>query len=294
MSALVTPTTVTEPGLYDLPADVYHRDPVPAELGGSLSFSGAKLLLAPSCPAKFAYYRENGRPGKRAYDFGHAAHKEVLGIGPEIVVVEADEWRTKAAKDERAAAYAAGKVPLLRDEWATVRAMAQSLREHPWASKLLTDGRPEQAAFWQDAASGGVWRRCMYDWLRNPGKDRMLVTDYKTTAEGGAHPTVFGQSAAKFGYHQQASYYLDGIEALSLADDAVFLFVVQEKVPPYLVSVAELDTNALRIGRERNHRALEIYAECQSSGVWPAYANDVALVSLPRWAETQHDQEMYS
>ena len=32
-------------GVYDIPEDLYHRDPVP---GGSLSCSGAKKLLPPS------------------------------------------------------------------------------------------------------------------------------------------------------------------------------------------------------------------------------------------------------
>jgi hypothetical protein len=50
------PALITEPGVYDIAEDHYHADPVP---GGSLSNSGAKKLLPPSCPAKFAYEREH-------------------------------------------------------------------------------------------------------------------------------------------------------------------------------------------------------------------------------------------
>jgi len=46
MTAVVDQVLITEPGVYALPADVYHADPV---AGGSLSSSGAKKLLA--CPA---------------------------------------------------------------------------------------------------------------------------------------------------------------------------------------------------------------------------------------------------
>lgn len=42
-----TTWTITEPGVYDLPAEVYHADPVE---GGSLSSTGARKLLPPSCP----------------------------------------------------------------------------------------------------------------------------------------------------------------------------------------------------------------------------------------------------
>ena len=43
-----------ELGVYDLPAAAYHRDPVE---GGSLSASGAKKLMPPSCPALFKAWR---------------------------------------------------------------------------------------------------------------------------------------------------------------------------------------------------------------------------------------------
>jgi hypothetical protein len=50
MTATLDRTVITQPGVYDLPADVYHADPVPPELGGSLSSSGAKLLLPRPAP----------------------------------------------------------------------------------------------------------------------------------------------------------------------------------------------------------------------------------------------------
>ncbi|MGW9447058.1 hypothetical protein, partial [Bacillus mobilis] len=52
-----TLSAITRPGVYDgIPEAVYHRDPVP---GGSLSSSGARKLLAPSCPALFKYDQEH-------------------------------------------------------------------------------------------------------------------------------------------------------------------------------------------------------------------------------------------
>lgn len=77
MTALAAePLAVTEPGVYDdMPEHVYLADPVP---GGSLSFSGAKALLPPSCPALYRHQRDHGRPPKPAFDFGHAVHSMVL------------------------------------------------------------------------------------------------------------------------------------------------------------------------------------------------------------------------
>src|SRR5690606_6451240 len=126
---------VTEPGIYDIDVDDYHRDPVP---GGSLSSSGARDLLPPSCPAKFRYDRDNPGPtSKRHFDLGHAAHKLVLGVGAPLVVIEADSYRTKAAQEQQKAAHLAGHVPLLEHEHEQVQAMAAAIREHPIAGPLF-------------------------------------------------------------------------------------------------------------------------------------------------------------
>jgi hypothetical protein len=276
-------------GVYSMDPAEYFADPVPADQGGSLSCSGAKRLLPPNCPALFDYERRNGgRPNKDAFDFGHAAHEFVLGIGAGIIPVDAPDWRTKAAREAKAAAYAAGLVPLLLDDMEVVKAMAEAIRAHPIAAALLNpeNGKPEQALFRQDEKEG-VWLRSMLDWLPDAGDGRMIVPDYKTTTS--AAPERFRKSFADFGYHQQAAFYTDMVLALDLAEEAAFVFIAQEKSPPYLVSVFEPDAVALRIGRELNREAIDLYAACQSSGVWPGYSSEVELISLPEWAVYSHN-----
>jgi hypothetical protein len=265
---------ITVPGAYDIPADVYHADPVP---GGSLSSSGARKIL--DSPARYKYEREHAIHST-AFDIGHAAHKLVLGVGPETVVIDAQDWRTKAAKEARDEAYAAGYVPLLLADWRRVEAMAAAIQEHPLARAIFstpTGAHVEQTLIWRDGDTG-VWRRAMLDWRRE-----RIVVDFKTAVS--ASPASFAKSVANFGYHQQDAWYRDGVAALGLANDPAFLFVVQEKEPPYLVAVYDLDDEALRVGRERNRRALERYRDCVESGVWPGYSTDIETITLPRWAE---------
>lgn len=275
-------TEITMPGVYNLTSEEYHADPVPERLGGSLSASGAKKLLPPNCPAIFDYERHHGRAPKTAFDFGHAAHELVLGVGAGLVAVDATDWRTKAAKEAKEAAYADGKVPLLAADVQVVEAMAEAIQAHPIAAALLNpeNGKPEQALLRQDEQEG-VWLRSMLDWLPNSGVGRMIVPDYKTCVS--AAPERFRKAAADFGYHQQAAWYVGMVLALGLAEDAAFVFVCQEKTPPYLVSVFEPDAQALRVGRAMNREAIDIYAECESSGVWPGYSQEVELLSLPPW-----------
>jgi hypothetical protein len=268
---------VTAPGLYPKFDELaYHRDP-------ALSASGAKRLLPPNCPALFKHDRDNGgRPNKRAFDVGHAAHAAVLGVGLELVVVDADNWMTKAAKAERDAAYAEGKCPILAKEKAAVDAMALEIRRHPRASALLDPdhGRPEVSVFWEDKQRG-IDRRARFDWLPDTDGGELLVADYKTTAS--AEPRAFARSVFSFGYDIQAVFYTDAVRAAELAQDVTFVFIAQETTAPYLITVHELDFASLALGRARVDEACAVFRECTETSTWPGYSDDIELIGPPAW-----------
>jgi hypothetical protein len=295
MSAAVAPVEITEPGVYDLPFDVYLADPVP---GGSLSTSGAKTLLN-ACPAIFDYERTHGRPDKAAFDVGHAAHSEVLGSGVEIAVIPDDtlsangSTNTKAAQAFIAEARLRGAVPIKSDVAADVKAMAAALRAHPIAGKLLDPdrGTPEQSLFWTDERTG-VWRRARLDALPHPAVGRMIIADYKSCVS--AHPRACEKAIANYGYNMQGAAYCDAVKAVGLAEDAALLLIFQETSAPYLISVVEMTANNLRIGAERNARAIDIFKRCTETNHWPAYVEGIELVDAPFWAERQHEEEMAS
>lgn len=279
-------TEITEPGLHpDLSAEEYHAQRT------SLSSTGARRIL--QAPALFRYEQDHPQPRKDTFDFGTAAHRLVLGDGPELVVVEASDWRTKAAREERELAALAGGVALLAADYERVTDMADAIRRHPIASALFApgSGRPEQSLFWRDEPTG-IMRRARVDWLPNRRDGRLIVPDYKTTVS--AHPEAIARSVETYGYHQQAAWYLDGIRALDLDEKPAFLLVFQEKTAPYLITVVELDMVALRIGAAKNRRALDTYRSCVESGQWPGYVPDHEpfYLSLPPWA-TNRDTEEY-
>ena len=37
--------------------------------------------------------------------------------------------------------------------------------------------------------------------------------------------------------------------------------------------------------------ALEVFAECTETGVWPGYSDDIAYLSLPTWAAIRDTEE---
>ena len=104
---------ITAPGIYtDFPVDQYRADPCPQP---SLTQSIAKVILDHSpLHAWHAHPRLNPRfvqDEEKKFDIGNTAHALLIGRGKSIAVIDADDWRTKAAKEAReAAAFAKGKI----------------------------------------------------------------------------------------------------------------------------------------------------------------------------------------
>ncbi|MFJ8871046.1 PD-(D/E)XK nuclease-like domain-containing protein [Streptomyces sp. NPDC102473] len=264
------------PGLYDIPAEMYHADPIP---GGSLSSTGARTLTS-RCPAKFRYDLDHPQPYKQAFDFGTAAHKLVLGDGPELVLVDELLWNTDATKARVAEIRAAGNIPLKRADLERVHDMATALTQHPEAADLLhpASGQAEQTVFWP---VGNVWCRARIDWLR---EDQLV--DYKTARS--AHPDAIAKAVHEHGYHVQEDWYRRATAAIGLLPrDVDFPFIFQEKDPPYLVTVARLDLWR-DIAHQVSEQALFLYESCRAADHWPAYSTDPAFISPPAWLERQY------
>lgn len=279
---------MTTPGIHaGIPEDVYHNDQT------SLSHSGAKLLLPPSCPAKFRAAQDGPPVVKRVWDYGHVVHTLVLGEGLDLAVLDpavhglkkdgsvADSPRAtatwKAAEQE---ARARGAVPVSRADFEQAQDMAAVVQTHPVASKLFADGMPELSLYAPDPVTGTTLR-ARIDWLTMLG-GRVTMVDYKTCDD--ASPERFGRRAYDYGYHLQRAWY-SYVGALCDVDpDADFVFVCQEKTWPYLVSVIRLEPAALALGIDQMRRAIDLYTDCTASNVWPGFEEVIHTASLPVWA----------
>jgi len=271
------------PGRYDLPEDAYHADPV-RHLGGSLSSSIARKLLAPSCPALARYAADHPEP-KAAMDLGSVVHKLLLGSGPPIVEVPADSWRTAAAKAARDEARAAGKIPLLTADLRAAEVAAESVWRHETAAALLRmPGRSEQTLIWREPAGPGpVWCRAMLDRWPEPGPIPVIV-DVKTTGKG-LDDESLARTIWEYRYHQQEAWYRRGYAAVH-GQPADFAFVFVSTAPPHLVRVIQLDDAFRADGEARNSAAIGVWAECVASGIWPGHGTEFDLIGPPRWART--------
>jgi len=259
------------PGIYGGISNAdYHADPA---LG-----STSLKTLATKTPAHYKYDQEHPKTSD-AFDLGTVVHSLILeGDESGVEVWDFPAWTTKVAKESREESRAAGKIPLLTKDWEQVKAMRDAVTAHPIARSMFTGHKAEQSVFWEE---DGLMLKCRPDAWK-PG----TLIDLKTARD--ANPNTFGKTAHEYGYHQSAAHYIDGVKAAT-GEDLPFHFVLVEKTEPYLVSVVELDVEAVNLGRQLNDRAKRIYRECVESGNWPGYPSG-ELVSLPMWAIYQAEE----
>lgn len=264
--------------LPDLDEEEYHSHT------DALSASMAKVLIQPGGPAKLRHQLDHGQTPKRIFDFGHAAHQLVLGVGKPIRPIPTDLLTSKGAITPNARAF----IDLARDEGAValkaaevdqVKAMADQLLATPDAMEALhaPGARHELSVFYSDPETGADLR-CRFDSI-----SEWLVADYKTAAD--ADPGKFARrTILDNGLHIQAAHYIDSAATVGLIDPdaARFQFVVQDKTPPYLVAVVTMSDDYLDLGRYQMRRAIRLWADCLEAGVWPGYPSTVAVP--PLWA----------
>jgi hypothetical protein len=282
---------IDAPGIYDLPAAAYHADPCPEP---SLSSSIAKLICL-SSPAHARHQHPRLNPAAVAdeaehFDIGTAAHAVLLEGQDVVQIIQADNWRTNAAKDARDAARQAGRTPLLAKVWADVQAMVKAAREQldrhtDGGAKMFTAGNPERTVIWQD---DGVWCRARLDWLREVRDgihilDPWAIDDYKTCSTS-ANPDDWTRTMFSHGFDLQAAWYRRGVKAITGAE-ASFRFAVQETYPPYALSVIALGPDALTIAEKKCLYALEVWRASIEDGQWIGYPHRTCYASLPPWHE---------
>lgn len=283
---------IEKPGVYlDCPAADYFLDPAPEP---SFTQSIGKLILERSpLHAWHAHPRLNPdyqHDDDTKFDVGNVAHKMLLGRGKEIVVLDFDDWRTKAAKEAREEAAAAGKLAVLGKQAARADAMVRAAREqldlrdlpHIFNPQV---GNSEVVTAWQE---GRIWMRQMLDWLSSPNLTHHTVADFKTTGESAA-PDALARKMVADGWHIQAAMAERGLNVLDpqTAGRRCYLFVVQEDTKPYALSVVEIGEGALTLGRKLLDQAADIWAACMKANRWPGYPLDVEVPQIPGWYETQ-------
>lgn len=272
----------------------YQDDPCPVP---SLS-AGLVRILTDETPAHAwqAHPRLNPDYKESAaaenMDIGSAAHALLFEGADNMQVIEADDFRTKAAREQRDDARASGKFPILARKYSMVQAVVASAkaawdRNEDLAGYRLADGKPEQTIVWNEAES---WFRCRPDWMSN---DRKIIIDGKFT-ETSAHPNAYARQIANMGYDSRGAFYLRGNTATGSAEDAVYVFLVCEIQPPYACAFIGLPPAYVALGASKVESAIAIWRRCMASGKWEGYAARIYYPDPPGYAVAQWEEREIS
>lgn len=272
------------PGIHEaVEAGVYHGAEVTDE--PSLSASIAKILLTKSpLHAWFNHPQLNPdyQPTHSAnFDLGtsvHAAFLEGDKFASKVATIDANDWRTKAAQEHRAAARDAGMTPLLTSEWNRVSEMVEAIRqqlaERDDDPPLFNVGKPEQTLIWEDEATGVICRARL-DWLHDSMR---AVDDLKSipSARGSANPFDWQRTFWGIGADIEARFHSRGVRALT-GRWPKFRFVVVETQAPYVLSVVDLAPSAEALADKKIERALAIWKDCLERDEWPGYLGTASI-----------------
>ncbi len=209
----------------------------------------------------------------------------ILGKGAEVVCINADNYRTKAAQEARDAAIAMGQVPIIAAKHDLMLAAAERLRANCAVYGYEFNGESEVAIeWWARGLKRPVICRSRIDHLFiNEG----VAYDIKKTRD--ANPRYLQRNFVELGYDIQYAAYTRAIAALKPElegrTDLIFLFM--EMSPPYSVVPARPDGALREIGASRWSRAVHLWERCFEDRKWPGYCDSLVTLEATPWVIEQ-------
>ena len=258
----------------NMPHAEYHagHDDAPPLLSASI----ARILIAESPRHAWLEHPRLGgqrRKPTRTMDRGSMLHQLCLGGDLGVHIVQAthpktgeivEDYRTRAAQEERDAAQADGKVVMLQRELEPLQAFAedtcQALRDRYLLN--LDDGQTELSVFFD---TDGVRCKARLDHFHDA-----MISDLKFCES--ANPKKLASVIYNFGYDIEMAAHTEAIEtempALAGRVQSRLVFVES----PELITIVPMTGAWRELGQWRWQRAKEIWRECIEKNEWPGYS----------------------
>lgn len=285
------------PGIFpNMPMEEYHA----RDLG--VASSGTLKILNDQTPAHYKYWATCGREKQsKTFDFGRAAHAYVLepaSFAERYAILPAKYPRRPTEKQLTAKtqsfatmdaiafwdewdAVNFGKLTLSSQDYQKIQDMRAALDDLEMVGDLpgliIREGEAEVSMRWVDPVTGLRCRSRPDWWLRR----LRYFMDYKTCVD--ASPRGFAAAVTRFGYHVAHCHYAEGARALEVPIEN-YLFLCQEKEPPYAAALYHIDAAAEERGQQLRIAAMDRLAGCMRSGKFPGYAHGITQLSLPGYA----------
>lgn len=248
-------------------------------------------------PEKFKWFKDHPPAATEALLFGQVIHKLLLEpetFDEQFMVMPDLNLRTKegrAIRDSLEADCAERGITLVSAEIvAQAKEMVEKCLSDPEVVNLL-NGAHEQEFFWTDETTGEQCK-CRVDCLTEIDGD-LVIMDYKTTTN--ADTFHFVRDIYKYGYHFQSAMYGEGVRVnLGLNKLPRFIFIAQEKKPPFAINRIELPEDVIQLGYDKFREFIGTYHDCKEADLWYGYNgvyNETNEAYLLEWVKDGDDAE---
>jgi len=257
--------------------------------------SRSELWRMSESPEKFKYFRDNPPKATPSLTFGQLIHAMILQpdtVHTDFCIELTVNRRTKEGREayEKWLETVGDKTVISAEMWEKALAMRDALSKNRTATALL-DGQHEVPFFWTDEDTGEECK-CRADCITQTDSG-LIVVDYKSTAN--AKPHIFNHEIYKYGYHLQAAMYTEGVmKVFELSERPEFIFIAQEKQPPYSVNIMQVTDDVMLHGIDTFREYIGIYHECNETGYWYGYNgpfDEINETFLPGWLTMGEEEE---
>lgn len=248
--------------------------------------SSTSLKVYDQSPLHYKYKRDHREPVEPmgVLDFGSAIHTMVFEpelFASEILVMDLNdkpepdktfasklnkEWKQNWIESSRAL----GKPLIDNDQRDTIDAMKAALLADPFIRKHLEDPT-------------GVAERSYYVDYKIPGTDRVVkikarpdwetdsaIFDYKSVKDASYYG--FLKAISQYLWHLSAAMYRE-VVAVESGLLKPFMWIAQEKEPPYACALYIASSEDLRKGLQKFIQLLTNHSICSAENFWPGYTS---------------------
>ena len=257
-----------------------------------LSPSIAHKLTTESPLSAWAAHRLLGNFGEASTDAqleGRLHHAAILMDHAGIDVVDADSFRTKAAREAKAEILAAGNTPVLIEKWDNMQLSAAAIRGQLEQYGIVLDGESEQRFEWDEYTEDGAAVACsgiIDHYLGNRIID-LKTSKTATTTRQAVQNIASGAALLQDAAYRDALHWDDGPPPGQI--EVIFAFVQTQE--PFSVTPITLAGDFRELSHLRWRRAIETWHQCLSNGLgrefWPGPVDAITAVSPPGWMVSQ-------
>lgn len=220
---------------------------------------------------------------RRRLELGTAFHMAVLEpdrVPSDIVLIDAADYKGKAAREARDIARSHGLIPLLPKEYDTLTPAVAALRNRIDGIPFRTapDGVFQEGAIAEAsvvAEADGVWLKSRPDWLIM-GHDEDLIIDYKTTACRGGD---ISRLSRWLRWDMRAAFYMR-CYTLATGRPVRYRYLVQQNRWPFMARFHDLAAEDLDIAMGDVDAAIATWRDCVRENNWPSGVENALTLDI--------------